>query len=229
MEQFLIQIFVLLKFSAPPPFSKSCVRYWMDPWSSWVLEVHGTRGNCPPAPSRRPWSWVMTERMRSQMQGPNEVFAKNERVTLFNKMRSSEIGKSLNIEPLLLQIEKSQLWWFGHVSRMPQERLPKQALLAKANGRRPLERPRTRWNYIVDFAQAKWWRWWKTEKCGGLISSCCPRNSHGKSGKWRKKKKERRRIDRLEVYVVFWLVIFFFNQSQNNAVSIQGQDIFEDL
>ena len=33
-----------------------------------------------------------------------------------------------------------------------------------------------------DFAQAKWWRWWKTVRCGGLISSCCPRNPHGKAG-----------------------------------------------
>ena len=55
---------------------------------------------------------------------------KIEGVTLFNKVHSSEIQKSLNIEPLLLRIERSQLRWFGHVSRMPQERLPKQALLA---------------------------------------------------------------------------------------------------
>ena len=34
---------------------------------------------------------------------------------------------------------------------MPQERLPKQALLAKANGRRPVIRPRTRWtDYMED-------------------------------------------------------------------------------
>ena len=34
---------------------------------------------------------------------------------------------------------------------MPQERLPKQALLAKANGGRPVGRPRTKWtNYIED-------------------------------------------------------------------------------
>ena len=34
---------------------------------------------------------------------------------------------------------------------MLQERLPKQALLAKANGRRPVGRPRPRWtNYIED-------------------------------------------------------------------------------
>ena len=55
------------------------------------------------------------------------------------------------MEPLLLRIERSQLRWFGHVSRMPQERLPKQALLSKANGRRPVGRPRTRWtDYIED-------------------------------------------------------------------------------
>ena len=63
----------------------------------------------------------------------------------------SEIRKSPNIEPLLLRIERSHLIWFGHVSRMPQERLPKQALLAKPNGRKLVGRPRTRWtNYIVD-------------------------------------------------------------------------------
>ena len=90
-------------------------------------------------------SWVMTERMRSQAQASEMRFLRKiEAVTLFNKVRSSEIRKSLNIEPLLLRIKRSQLRWFDHVSRMPQERLPKQALLAKANGRRPVGRARTR-------------------------------------------------------------------------------------
>ena len=80
-------------------------------------------------------SWVMTERMRSQVQASEMRFLRRiEGVTLFNKVRSSEIRKSLNIEPLLLRIERSQLRWFVHVSRMPQERLPKQALHAKAMG-----------------------------------------------------------------------------------------------
>ena len=107
--------------------------------------------------------------------------------TLFNNVCSSEIRKSLNIEPLLLRIEKSQLRWFGHVSRMLQDRLPKQALLAKANGRRPGGRPRPRsiTLSILDgiawvFIQAKWWMWSKTVKCGGFISSCCPGNPHKK-------------------------------------------------
>ena len=90
-------------------------------------------------------SWVMTKRVRSQMQASEMRFLRKiEGVTQFNKLRSYEIRKSLNIEPLLLRIERSQLRWFGHVSRMPQEKLPKQALLAKANGRRPGGRPRTR-------------------------------------------------------------------------------------
>ena len=90
-------------------------------------------------------SSVMTERMRSQVQASEMRFLRRiEGVALFIKVRSSEIQKSRNIEPLLLRIERSQLKWFGHVSRMPQERLPKQALLAKANGRRPVGRPRTR-------------------------------------------------------------------------------------
>ena len=80
----------------------------------------------------------MTERVRSQVQASEMRFLRRiEGVTLPDNVLSSEIQKSLNIEQLLLRIEKSQLRWFGHVNRMPQERLPKQALLAKANGRRP--------------------------------------------------------------------------------------------
>ena len=80
-------------------------------------------------------SWVMTERVRSQVQASKmRFFRKIEGVTRFNKVRSSEIRKSLNIEPLLLRIKRPQLRWLGNVSRMPQERLPKQTLLAKANG-----------------------------------------------------------------------------------------------
>ena len=33
-----------------------------------------------------------------------------------------------------------------------------------------------------NFTKAKWWMWWMIVKCGGLISSSCPRNPHGKAG-----------------------------------------------
>ena len=39
---------------------------------------------------------------------------------------------------------------------MPQEKLPKKALLARANGRKPVGRPRTRCtNYIEDFGWSR--------------------------------------------------------------------------
>ena len=55
-----------------------------------------------------------------------------------------------SIEQLLLRIERFQPRWFRDASRMPQERLPKQALLAKANGRRPVGQPRTRWTNCIE-------------------------------------------------------------------------------
>ena len=45
-------------------------------------------------------SWVMTERVRSQVQASKIRFLPRiEGVTLFNKVRSSENGKSFNIDP----------------------------------------------------------------------------------------------------------------------------------
>jgi len=57
-------------------------------------------------------------------------------VTLRDKVRSSEIRKGLNIEPLL-RIESSQLLLFGHVSRMFHRRLVRQVPLATPTGKRP--------------------------------------------------------------------------------------------
>ena len=135
----------------------------------------------------------MTERVQSQYyKSPKRgFFRRMEEVTLSNKVRSSDIRKSLIIEPLLLRIKRSQLRWFDHVNKIPQERLPKQGLLAEARGKRPVLRPtieldgqitlRILDGIIWDFTQAKWWRWWKTVTCGGLISSCCLCNPHGKA------------------------------------------------
>ena len=144
-------------------------------------------------------SWVMTERMRSQVQASEMRFLRRiEGVTLFNKVRSSEIQKSLNIEPLLLRIERSQLRWFGHVSRMPQERLPKQALHAKANGRRPVGRPRTRWtDYIEDLGwncfglrPSEMMEVMEDREVWRLNLELLPPQPSRKSGQWTKKKKK---------------------------------------
>ena len=73
--------------------------------------------------------------------------------TLLDKVCNSDIHNLVNGELLLLRIERSQLRWFGYVSRMPQERLSKQALSVICNGRRPVGRSRPRWLiHIKDLA-----------------------------------------------------------------------------
>ena len=101
--------------------------------------------------------WVMTERVRSRIQAAEMGFLRRVKgVTRLHKKRNTEIRNSLNIEPLLLRIERSQLRWYGHVMRMPQERLVKQILQATPTGKRPVGRPRTRWSdYITELA---WFR-----------------------------------------------------------------------
>ena len=63
-----------------------------------------------------------------------------------------DICESLNIESLILRLERSQLRWYGHVTRMSQERTAKKLLCST-----PIDqRPRTRWrDYVEDLS---WFR-----------------------------------------------------------------------
>ena len=71
-----------------------------------------------------------------------------------NKVKSADIRESLNIELLLLRLERSQLRWYGHVTRIYQERTAKKLLCSTPIGRRPRGRPRTRWQ---DYAEDLSW------------------------------------------------------------------------
>ena len=80
-------------------------------------------------------------------------FRKIEGVTTFDKHRNTAVRESVNIESLLLRIERFQLRWFCHVNRISQGRLPKQTLNAKVNEKGPVGRPQTRWlDYIKDLS-----------------------------------------------------------------------------
>ena len=94
--------------------------------------------------------------MRSQMQASETRFLqKIKGVAMFGKLRNTAIRESLDIESLLLPIERSQLRWFGLVSRMPHERLSKQTLYAKVSGKKSVGRPRTRW---LDYIEDRGWK-----------------------------------------------------------------------
>jgi len=105
-------------------------------------------------------SWVMGERILSQVQAAEMAFMRKVHgVTLRDKLRSCEVRRAMNVEPLL-RIERSQLHWFGHVSRMSQQTLVRQVLPATPTERRPRSWPRTRWSdYISDLAGFRHLMW----------------------------------------------------------------------
>ena len=65
----------------------------------------------------------------SRIQAAEMDFVQNVRsLYLIDKDKSTDISQSLNITPLLLLIEQSQLRWYGHVTRMSHKRTAKQLL-----------------------------------------------------------------------------------------------------
>ena len=68
----------------------------------------------------------MNEKVRSRVQAAEMGFLRKiVGLTLLDKVKSADIRESLNIKSLLLRLERSQLRWYGHVTRMSQEKQPK--------------------------------------------------------------------------------------------------------
>ena len=100
---------------------------------------------------------IMNEEVRSRIQAAEKEFLQRiSGLSLLDKVKSADIRESLNIESLLFRLERSQLRWYGHVTRMSQERTAKKLLCSAPIGRRPRGRPRTRWrDYAKDLSWSR--------------------------------------------------------------------------
>ena len=68
----------------------------------------------------------MNEKVRSRVQAAEMRFLRRiSGLTLLNNVKSADIREYLNIESLLLRQERSQLRWYGHVTRMSLEKTAK--------------------------------------------------------------------------------------------------------
>ena len=82
--------------------------------------------------------WIMNEKVKSRVHAAEIGFLRRiSGLTLLDKFKSADIRESLNIELLLLRLERSQLRWYGHVTQVPQERTAKKLLCSTPIGRRP--------------------------------------------------------------------------------------------
>jgi exonuclease III len=137
--------------------------------------------------------WVVTERTRSRIQAAEMRFLRRiAGLTLRHRVRSSAIREKLNVEPLLLQIERSQLRWLGHLLRMPSERLVHRIWSACPVGTRPRGRPRSRWrdqvSRICERLPLRNWADIKTAaedrtKWRGLLRGLTPRDPPGQAAR----------------------------------------------
>ena len=57
--------------------------------------------------------------------------------------------------PLLEEIERNKLRWYGHVMRMNEDKRPKKYLKWRPEGKRPVGRPRKRWIEGVEAAMER--------------------------------------------------------------------------
>jgi len=95
----------------------------------------------------------MTEGIPSEVQAAEKEYLRRVKgVTLCDKVRSCDIHKTLNVEQFL-RIERSQLRWFGHVSRMSHVRLARQVLRVRQTHGKAAQKPSKNWVvHIYDLA-----------------------------------------------------------------------------
>ena len=91
-------------------------------------------------------------------------------ITKLDKEKNQCIRQKTGAQNIVKEIKQYQEKWLQHVQRMDTDRIPKQALQYKPNGRRNIGRPRKRWRDQLHLEDQEtgnmpnpswtWWWWW---------------------------------------------------------------------
>jgi hypothetical protein len=93
----------------------------------------------------------------------------------WRRLHNKELYALYSSPNIIRVINSRRLRWAGHVARMGERRDAYRALVGKPEGRRPLERPRRRWedNIKMNFREAGWGAWtgsiWLSIGTGGVL------------------------------------------------------------
>ena len=69
--------------------------------------------------------------------------------------RNTKIRDDIGLTPITTQVETKQLKWYGHVKRMPKDRIPQEVWKARVDGKRARGRLRATWLQNIEFAGKK--------------------------------------------------------------------------
>jgi hypothetical protein len=103
------------------------------------------------------WLWVFENRVLRRIFGP----ARDEVTGEWRKLHNKELYALYSSSDIIRVIKSRRLRWAGHVARMGERRGVYRVLVGKADRRRPLGRPRRRWedNIKMDLREVGWGAW----------------------------------------------------------------------
>ena len=98
-------------------------------------------------------TWTMLRRYDSRVRGVEMSYLRNAcGVTWRDRLTNVEVRERCGVDVDVLEsVKRSTLRWFGHVERMPSERLTKKVYESEVEGIRLRGRPRTRWKDGVEW------------------------------------------------------------------------------
>ena len=92
-------------------------------------------------------TWTLRTKEENTLEATEmRMLRRLKRVTLLDHIRSEDIRKELDVDPIMEKIRAVRLRWFGHIVRMSKNNLVKLAWKMEVDGKRPVGRPRKRWS-----------------------------------------------------------------------------------
>ena len=101
--------------------------------------------------------WTLNKQQKSRINAmENNYLRRCCNLTLLDRVKTDEIRARMNVEKTLTdKIEEKQLSWYGHMRRMPDDRLPIKCFKWIPTRRRKKGRPRTKWKDGIMEAMAR--------------------------------------------------------------------------
>jgi hypothetical protein len=101
--------------------------------------------------------WVSENRVLRRVFGPKRDEVTGE----WRKLHNEELNDLYSLPNIVRVVKSRRMRWAGHVERMGEDRSVYRVLVGKPEGKRPLGRPKRRWedNIKMDLQEVGWGSW----------------------------------------------------------------------